>query len=136
MRGSRLFEWKGAVNDGLHPTLLDERPHLLAERGGDLPLLGHAARSKRGSGYREALAEDSAEVNGRGLAAQQADLDQPAFDGECRQVSRDVVATNDVEDEVDAAAAGQAIDLFDEVVLAVIDGTRCAEPLAGAALLV
>ena len=61
---------------------------------------------------------------------------QPAFDRQRREIARDVVAADDVENQVDAAAAGQLLDDVDEILGAVVDRALGAELFAGAAFLV
>ena len=69
-------------------------------------LLRHAARAKRGSGDRQAPIEDGPQVELSLRPAHQADLHQPAVPREALDVPREVVAADDVEDDVDAGSGG------------------------------
>ena len=93
-----------------------------ASRDRDLALDG--ARAKRRSGHRQPLQHDVAPVELDAAAAQERDDDEPAFEREAFQVLLDVVAADHVEHDVDAALAGDARDLGDEILRAVIDRMR------------
>ena len=63
-------------------------------------------------------------VDGHLRARLEGDVDQAAVVGERADVALDVVAADDVEDDVDAAAFGLRLDDLDEVLGLVVDGAR------------
>src|SRR5205814_6166597 len=91
---------------------------------------------QRRSRDRQPPAEDAPEVERRGIAPHEADDDEPSLDGQRDEIARDVVAADDVEDQIDAAAFRAVLDGRDETLVPVVDGALRAELLAGPALLI
>src|SRR5436190_893784 len=131
-----IAERERAVDDRFDRARVEQRPHIAPQRRGNLALFRRAAGPQRRARDRQPAAEDAPEVERRGIATHEADDDEPAFDREGDKIARDVVAADDVEDEVDAAAAGHLLDDGDEVFGPVVDTSLRTELLAGAALLV
>src|SRR5262245_50171324 len=132
----RIFEWKGPVDNRFDDALFEERPDFPTERRGNLPFFSGAARTKRRPGNRETTTKDAPEVDGGRVATHEANDDQTAVDGKRGEIAGNVVAADDIENQIDTLAAGQLLDDVDEIVRAIVDCALGAELFAGAALLV
>ena len=124
------------VDDGLEFAVDDGGFEVALVVAGDGGALDQGGGAHDGAEDLEALAEDEAEVGLGGRAAHQSDQHQAALGGERVQVRVEVVAADDVEDHVDAVAAGALFDDFLEGVFVVVDGDVCAEPFGVLALVV
>jgi hypothetical protein len=92
--------------------------------------------TQRRAGDRETTTEDAPEVDRRGVTAHESDDDQTTFDCQRSEIAGNVVAADDIEDQVDAAARSHLLDDLDEIFGAIVDRALGAELLAGATLLV
>ena len=70
------------------------------------------------------------QVHLRPRAADQPDLDETSVHGEAVDVPQQVVAADDVEDDVDTAAIRQLADRGHEVCRPVVDGGGCTKTFA------
>src|SRR5262245_14544674 len=136
MRGRGLVEGKRSVDDRLDGAAFEQRPHFPAQREGDFSFFGGTAWTKGGTGNRQTSTKYAAEVDGRAVAAHEADDDQAAFDGEPDEIASDVLASDDIENDVDTAAAGDLLDHVHEIFRAVVDGALRAKLLTGTAFVV
>ncbi len=82
-----------------------KRPHLGLERPGDRALFFDAPRPQRRASDRQPLVHDGAEVDFCTRAAEEADLNQAAVHRQAFDVALQVVAADDVENDVDARAS-------------------------------
>src|SRR4029450_11579267 len=112
MCGGRILEREGPVDNRLDDALFDERPDFPAERRGDLPFFSGAARTKRRPGDRETTTEDAAEVDWGGVPAHKANDDQTAVDRKRGEIAGNVIAADDIENQIDTVATRQ---LFDDI---------------------
>ncbi len=108
---------------------------LCLERGGDRRLERDWARAEHRSGQRQSAAHHQPEIDLGHRPALQRDRDVAAVVGEAGEVARDIVAADHVEDDIDAAPAGDAGDLVDEVARLVVDRVVGAEAARSGAFL-
>ena len=135
VRRRRLGQREGGVDQHANGPRFDQRPDVLVHGAGDDALLRHRARAKDRPGDGEPLAEDRGRADLRAMAADLADQHETAIHSQHLQVALEVVAADDVEDEVDPAPVGRLAGGLDEVDLAIVEGPLGAERLAGRTLL-
>jgi hypothetical protein len=133
MGGGRLVERKGAVDDRTHAAAFEQRPHFTLQRGRNRRLLFNRPRAQERPGDSETAAEYAPKVDGRLGAAQQANLYQTAIHRQRMKVAIEVVAAQDVEDQIDAAAISRCLDGRNEVFCSIVDRALGAEAFAGTA---
>src|SRR4029077_575619 len=102
----------------------------VAETADDGGLLLDGACAKGRADDREASDQEQREVDLTLRAAHEPDLDQAAPDGERRDVLREVLGADVIEDAAAPVAAGQLLHARREVLGLVVDGRRGAERLA------
>jgi hypothetical protein len=116
--------------------LLEERPDVLAQRLGERHLALGWTRAQRRARHGQPTHHDVPPVDLHAPAAQERDHHEPAFKRQAFQVLLDVVAADHVEDDVDAALAGDPRNLRDEIVRVVVDRMIGAERPAKRGLVV
>ena len=123
--------------DRLHLAALEQRPDLLAQRAARSPTLRSSglARSVEPVTVSRFIMMCRQSTSTR-PPCRNAMIDEPAFEREALQVLLDVVAADHVEHDVDAALAGDARDLGDEILRPVVDRVIGAERAAERGLVV
>ena len=109
MRGGRLGEREGPVDDRLDAAGFEQRPDLARaarrrSRPSPRPVRGRSVEP----GDRQPPPEHAAQIDAGAFAAHQADLHEAPVNGERGKIALQIVAADDVEDHIDAAAAGHA----------------------------
>src|SRR6185503_7265205 len=99
----------------------------LPEPAHDRGLLLDRTGPERRADDRETPGEQQRQVDLALRPAHEPDLDEPAADGERRQVLREVLGPDVVEDAADAVAIRQRLYALGEVLRLVVDGGRRAE---------
>ena len=97
------------VNHRRDHALLEQRPDVLEQVARDRALLRRRARPQRRAGDPARLRIITEKSSSAFARLQERDLQQPALDRQQIEVARHVVAADDVEDDVDAAAVGDAL---------------------------
>ena len=118
MGGLGIGERKDLVDNGLDLARLDQRPHLAQERVADCAFLLRRARPQGGGEQRKPLHQHGREIHARL---------HPAHIGD---IALNVIASDHIENDVNAAAARFFFDDIDEILFAVVDGARCAKSFA------
>src|ERR1041384_1337347 len=131
----RVAERKDGVNDRAHVPPLEERPYLPVQRAGDGALFLDGARAERGAGDGQAALHDGREVDLRGGAFEERNLNEAPFQRQGSEIAREIIPANHVENDVGAASARPFAGDLNEILRAVIDGAFGAELLAGTAFL-
>src|SRR5262249_49616536 len=109
------------MDHGLHLAAIEQWPDVAAQRLRELDLALERARAKRRAGDRQSPQHDVPPVELDLAAMQERDHDEAAFEREAAEVLLDVIASDHVEDHVDAALARDARNLDDEVLRAIVD---------------
>src|SRR6476661_4797764 len=134
MRLRCVSETKGAVDDRSDSSGREERPYTGFQVARKLTFLFDRAYAQRRSGDGQSPAHDAAEIDLRRVATLQANLNQAAFEAETLDVADEVIAADDVEDDVDSLARGFPADDLTKILRPVVDGDIGAKLTAGIAL--
>src|SRR4029453_19651940 len=100
------------------------------------PFLSHRSDAKSGARDGQSPAHHAAEIQSRRRATKESHLNQTSVDGETFNVAVEVVASDDVENHVNARTIGLAPDRVHEVTVVIVDRDRRAETPACRAFVV
>ena len=112
---TRLHRAKNAVDDRLDAARLDPGPHCLAQRLGNRCLEGHGARTQCRTGDRQATAQHHAGIELALDAALHCDDDQATVFGQGLNFTRQIIASDHVQDHIHTSATSDALGLGNEI---------------------